>query len=112
MSSEAEDRAKRAWEHIFTLVATGQPLPAGRTPSTDASPEELRASLVVAAMALDELYETGVLLPDPQMRIKETMRNLLLVWDGLTPLPEGLLPAEDLTEVIDAIRTARKGTTL
>ncbi len=112
MTSEATARAKKAWEQILTLVANGEPVPVGERPSTDARPEELRASLIVAAMALDELYETGSLRPDPRLRIVETMRNLLLVLDSLTPLPPGLLPAGDLSEVLDAIRAARRQSTL
>jgi len=112
MASEAEDRAKRAWERIFTLIATDQPVPFGPRPSTDATPEELRASLVVAAMALDELLETGTLQPDRRLRLIESMRNLLLVVDSLTPLPEGLVPPADLVEVVDAIRAARRESAL
>lgn len=81
--------------------------PTGPRPRTDATPDELRASLVVAAMALDELLETGTLQPDPRLRLVESMRNLLLVLDSLTPLPEGFVPPADLAEVVTAIRTAR-----
>jgi hypothetical protein len=106
--SDAEDRTKHAWEHIFALVANDAPVPTGDGPSTDANPEELRASLITAAMALDELYETGTLQPDPKLRVLETMRNLLLVLDSVTPLPAGLVPPTDLIEVIEAIRAARQ----
>lgn len=41
---------------------------------------------------LGELYETGDLQPNQQWRIKESMRNLLHVWDSATPLRVGLGP--------------------
>lgn len=94
--SESELRVKKTWERLFTLVANGEPVPIGSKPSTDATPEELRASLMVAAMALDELFETGTLQPQLDARLVESMRNLLLVLDSLTPLPEGLVPSADL----------------
>lgn len=111
-TSAAQARTKRAWERIFTQVATDRPVPTGVKPSTDANREELRASVLVAAMALDELYETGELRPDPQFRILESMRNLLLVLDSLTPLPDGWVPAADLNEVLGAIRAARNDSSL
>ncbi len=110
--SAAQARTKQAWERIFTRVANDWPVPTGTRPSTDANREELRASLLVAAMALDELYETGELRPDPQFRILESMRNLLLVLDSLTPLPDGWIPGADLTEVLTAIREARDDSAL
>lgn len=110
--SPAQVRTKQAWERIFTQVATDRPVATGTRPSTDATLEELRASVVVAAMALDELYETGELQPDAPLRILESMRNLLLVLDSLTPLPHGWIPAADLTEVLAAIRAARDDSAL
>jgi hypothetical protein len=101
-TDHAEDRAKRAWEQIFTLIAAARPIPTGARPSTDAAPEELRNSLIVAAMALDEFLERGQLEP---WRIRQSMLNLLLVCDSLVPLPQGLLPASDLQEVVNALRT-------
>lgn len=108
----AQTRVKKAWERIFNLHANKQPVPTGSRPSTDADREELRAALIVAALAFDELYETGQLRPDLQGRIVESMRNLLLVLDSLAPLPEGLVPSADLEEVVSAIRTARGTSTL
>ena len=102
-SDHAELRAKKAWEQIFTWIAGGRLIPTGDRPSTDATPEELRGSLIVAAMALDEFLERGQLEP---WRIRQSMLNLLLVCDSLVPLPEGLLPAPDLREVLSALRAS------
>lgn len=105
MTTEADEtgqRAKLAWEKIFTMLTAGAPMPEGEQPSTDATPEELRNSLIVAALAFDELIEVGEL--DPR-RVKQSMLNLLLVCDSLVPLPEGLVPATDLQEVLSALRT-------
>jgi hypothetical protein len=85
------------------LIAAARPIPTGARPSTDAVPEELRNSLIVAAMALDEFLERGQLEP---WRIRQSMLNLLLVCDSLVPLPQGLLPASDLQEVVNALRAA------
>jgi hypothetical protein len=103
ISDHAELRAKKAWEQIFTWIADGRLIPTGDRPSTEATPEELRGSLVIVAATLDALLEQGQLEPT---RIRQAMLNLLLVCDSLVPLPEGLLPSPDLREVLSALRAS------
>jgi hypothetical protein len=102
-SDHAELRAKKAWEQIFTWIAGGKLIPTGDRPSTDATPEELRGTLVIVAATLDALLEQGQLEPT---RIRQAMLSLLLVCDSLVPLPEGLLPTPDLREALSALRAS------
>ncbi|WP_280336048.1 hypothetical protein [Nocardia wallacei] len=94
-------QAKKAWERIFTLLAHDQAVPTAANPRTDATPDELRHSLITAAAAFDELLETGQLEP---WRVEQSLGNLLLVVDSLTPLPEQIIETESLRAILVATR--------
>jgi hypothetical protein len=78
-----------------------QPLGRGERSRTDATPEELRNLLILVATAFDNSIETGAI---PEWQAKQCLWYLLLVCDGLVPLPDGLIPDADLEAVLAALR--------
>jgi hypothetical protein len=98
------DRAKRGWELIFKAAAMGDPLPRQLERRTPAGPEDVAELVFHLAAMLDDLLETGTIEP---WRVREALLQLFLTLDTVTPLPEDIVSAADLLEVLESIRFIR-----
>ena len=97
-------RAKAAWEVIFEARAANVALPTPDHSHTDATVDDLLDIISDAAVAFEEYLETGAIASE---RVASSMLALLVARDFVLPLPDNLVPDENLKQALDIVREER-----